>query len=186
MEMPYSALLRVAWQLWWRHGTLVLLMAAVLLVPFALAGLRYPILWEAMAASDVSKPSFVIAGYLITNLLVCYPMAVRWMLRSTGRPGLAIPGGTAPAELSPSEHDRRVFVLAWRVFWIPFLWDCANLALGCGMAWGWPQHPKLPVALAIIAFNTVLVNLLAMLPLNVRWANGSLILESDGSLRPQG
>ncbi|MCU0226958.1 MAG: hypothetical protein MUF01_04925 [Bryobacterales bacterium] len=175
METPYVDLLRVAWRLWWRHAVLVGLMAALLLGPFAMVGLRYPILWEAMAASDVAKPLFFVPAYLGMNLLVCYPMAVGWLSRSVhGKPVRSVPSyqarslaGGKGTTARRAQH-RQTFVLSWRVFWIPFLWDCANIALGWGLVFARPEHPKLPVALAAIAVNTTLVNLLAMLPLNVR------------------
>lgn len=169
MEPGYAMLLRAAWQLWWRYWVVTVIFWALLALPVLLIGLRYPLLWDAWRMSRATNPVYLGLMFLVYNLLVCYPLAVRWLRRAKG--AVIRPDGFAQQpHPSRKERERQGFLLSWAIFWMPFLWDAANLLL-MGLLAGLTAAPeRLTPALLTIAFNTALVDLFAMLPWNVRWA----------------
>ncbi len=170
MEVPYLVLLRASWHLWWRYWFVLLGMAALLLLPPLVVAFRYPIVWEAIAASDAGSPWLAVAVFLTVNALVCYPAATRWLLADSNAPDALLESDPALDGVTHRERDRHVFLVAWSIFWMPFVWDCLNLGLAWLVAWTSAGHPRLIPALAVIALNTAILSLFAILPLNVRWA----------------
>ncbi|MDZ7637724.1 MAG: hypothetical protein U5J83_05660 [Bryobacterales bacterium] len=164
MEIPYRTLLQLAFALWWRFLALWLAVCATL------AGLLLgaPQLLETLPTGALDR-DFVFLGILpALELLLCYPLAVRWFSQSrAAQLGLHLKMHP-PASAAPSAQ--RSMLAGWSLFFMPFAWELINALLIHALFDGSPESARVWIAIAAIYGNVMLLQWLAFMPMNLNWA----------------